>query len=647
MSELDQNYRFSASGMSNALFPVSPDRTNQQRPQHSRESSVTDQVHKFNSMASISRTAERGVNDAALKRAMMAREEAQSEARKYRLENESLQGIESDMRRYREEAAQYNREVKIISERYENLVEQFMAEKENHSRDKDKLDEYREKYARARETHETTQKTWEKELRAARKVQKESFKVQSRLVQLQDELRSAKNSITLMKVSVEEGKERTKAREEEAFAAKCEAVSLQEDLANTKEKVKLVEQERDALRTIAKNEEVLRIAAEGQIPLPSSPQKKSRPEATSPGRFTTSAASEEELEELKWKMQWERKRLERAFELIDFMKAECQFKCCSCRIAGTAADYIENGVQATETHKNHQQHQHSNDCSSSSAKAQQEKPERTSLSASTEATEQEVEEDETTTIFIPSEGIFRTMVSPAKKPYQLAQKRPIEKVSSSRPTSSATNKSFPRARTPSIDPPAPAIQPDLNTSLLSLLGSFDEQAIEDEEDEKTVEVSKEQQKEPESAHKHWQTISTTTRIPLKPDTNTPVTARTTKIPLSQGYAVSNINFTTFFNDENKEDVHLRGGGGLNNLTEGDSNAIIGTMTKEQALEQIKLRRGRARSIAQGTLTPRKKMCEGVGSYERRDISAPAAVAMKGFGVRTPKSAPPNRTKFGA
>lgn len=122
MSEMDQNYRFSASGMSNALFPVSPDRTNQQRPQHSRESSVTDQVHKFNSMASISRTAERGVNDAALKRAMMAREEAQSEARKYRLENESLQGIESDMRRYREEAAQYNREVKIISERYENLV---------------------------------------------------------------------------------------------------------------------------------------------------------------------------------------------------------------------------------------------------------------------------------------------------------------------------------------------------------------------------------------------------------------------------------------------------------------------------------------------------------------------------------------------
>lgn len=125
MSEMDQNQRFSISGMSNALYPVSPDRTNQQRSQHSRESSVSDQVNKFNSMATITRNAERGVNDAALKRAMMAREEAQSEARKYRNENESLRGFEADMRKYREEAGQYKKEVKIISERYENLVVSF------------------------------------------------------------------------------------------------------------------------------------------------------------------------------------------------------------------------------------------------------------------------------------------------------------------------------------------------------------------------------------------------------------------------------------------------------------------------------------------------------------------------------------------
>ena len=67
-------------------------------------------------------------------------------------------------------------------------------------------------------------------------------------------------------------------------------------------------------------------------------------------------------------------------------------------------------------------------------------------------------------------------------------------------------------------------------------------------------------------------------------------------------------------------------------------ALTPTMTREQALAQIKERRGRARSGAQGglasgsgksnpnsasasaTMTPRRQMVVGVG--ERRDMSAP-------------------------
>jgi len=45
------------------------------------------------------------------------------------------------------------------------------------------------------------------------------------------------------------------------------------------------------------------------------------------------------------------------------------------------------------------------------------------------------------------------------------------------------------------------------------------------------------------------------------------------------------------------------------------------MSREEALEQIRLRRGRARSAASGALTPRKQMVVGV--MERRDLSAPA------------------------
>jgi hypothetical protein len=69
---------------------------------------------------------------------------------------------------------------------------------------------------------------------------------------------------------VDNEKERSSKREQEAFAARYQLVGVQEELAKMVEKVKLVEQERDALKTIAKNEEIARIAAEGQIPLPSS-----------------------------------------------------------------------------------------------------------------------------------------------------------------------------------------------------------------------------------------------------------------------------------------------------------------------------------------------------------------------------------------
>lgn len=67
---------------------------------------------------------------------------------------------------------------------------------------------------------------------------------------------------------VDDEKERSNKREQEAFEARYQLVGLQEEFAAMVEKMKLVEQERDALRTIAKNEEVARIAAEGQLPLP-------------------------------------------------------------------------------------------------------------------------------------------------------------------------------------------------------------------------------------------------------------------------------------------------------------------------------------------------------------------------------------------
>lgn len=98
---MDSSFKFPGSP-GTPLHQISPDRVNQQRSsifdesidasisRHSRESSVHDKVAVFNSMAFQGKQLERKTNDAALKRAMLGREEAESEMRRYREEVKAL-----------------------------------------------------------------------------------------------------------------------------------------------------------------------------------------------------------------------------------------------------------------------------------------------------------------------------------------------------------------------------------------------------------------------------------------------------------------------------------------------------------------------------------------------------------------------------
>lgn len=122
---MDTSYKFPGSP-GTALYPVSPERVNQQRPQynpesptaslresiHTRESSVNDKVAAFNSLAYQSKQLERKTNDAALKRAMLGREEAENEMRRYKDEARAL-------RRQVEEGRERERKV---MERLENVM---------------------------------------------------------------------------------------------------------------------------------------------------------------------------------------------------------------------------------------------------------------------------------------------------------------------------------------------------------------------------------------------------------------------------------------------------------------------------------------------------------------------------------------------
>jgi seryl-tRNA synthetase len=81
---------------SGALQPVSSDRFNQQRDTRRGEDgqrdsiTVSDKISQFNSLAVQSKQLERKTADAALKRAMLGREEAEAEMRRYRDEARAL-----------------------------------------------------------------------------------------------------------------------------------------------------------------------------------------------------------------------------------------------------------------------------------------------------------------------------------------------------------------------------------------------------------------------------------------------------------------------------------------------------------------------------------------------------------------------------
>jgi hypothetical protein len=398
-----------------------------------------------------------------------------------------------------------------------------------------------ENYGRAKETHAHTQTLWEKEIRRARK---ENFKSQSSVVKLQEELKSSRHSLKTVQADIELEKERSLKREQEAFAARYQLVGVQEELAQMQEHIKLIEQERDALRTIARNEEIARIAAEGRIPLPTAPQddefaspKKAR-KSLDPITIMSSAAGEEELDDLQLKYEWERQRAERAHDRIEFLEMECRLHCCVSR-ASRPAPIVQD--EAKTSH-------------------------------------QKVKIDQPSTVFLPAQGVFHTITPALEESPWIS---PVKKVTTpvvEEPLAIEEPRAF--ARTPSCEPPAPALIADINTSLLSL---FDAPPDADADDDTiTPPTPAAEPVQTTTRIETFHTISTTTRVPLAaaPDA-TP----------------------------------------LRPLPSSLDPSLKPTMSREEALAQIRERRGRARSIAQGTMTPRKQMVEGATT--RRDISAPA------------------------
>lgn len=437
---------------------------------------------------------------------------------------------------------------------------------------------------------------------------------------------------------------------------------MSDEIQTLKDRLILVEGERDALKTSLKEEEVLRIAAEGRIPLPAatteehddfgspvrSPRKQPTPEQDEEDK--ENVAPKKAVIELKLAQQElgiEKRLRERAQEQIEFMKMECQFRCCSCRIADLKGSrYVHDGsyeaemerIKASVPAMTPPSSSHGDDLMEGIViKQEPEDDERPFASRNEEHIESADQTLETTVLvnrpisvtpepamaFSPTTGTFRSVPSPIKapasthvatpaKPGRLGLSAITEVTTESSPwTPDANSTFFPRE--PESPPPFGNISRPQSRAEIKHDGQSSIKATQIVIHEDAVVESDDEDLEPQTplhgpsgpatpGQYLTRTITTTTTIPLHFSPTTPAIKQGTQpmTPSTVAHAPANARTPV--------------------LGELSLNSV--PFDREAALEAIRQRRGRARSMAAGHGTPRKQMMEGV--KERRDISAPVS-----------------------
>jgi len=335
-----------------ALHPVSPERMNQQTIpaspslptdllslHHKNTKGVSEVQAKVAFLNNLSRQAspnpqsQSAAQNAALQRAVLGREEAES----------ALESVQ-------EELSEAQSRERRISERLESLLEELHGTKE-------------------RQAHERT--IFEKEIRKARK---EAFRAGSTLVKLQEELKHAKSEAKALKDEVAAEREAKDTAKQEAFERAYALAGLTEELEVLKGKLRSMEASNHSNTLEVRAHEIRKedfgrlSLAEGDLAFLTTPRRPKRAaagsvrspapelenndaEATPPKRqrlseCTTTAGDDqvaaetsssesynEVIGDLQDELELERRRRSEAEEMVHFMNIECQFERCSCRIA--------------------------------------------------------------------------------------------------------------------------------------------------------------------------------------------------------------------------------------------------------------------------------------------------------------------------
>lgn len=527
-------------------------------------------------------------HEAELRRAQIAREEAESDVRRLR----------EEVRRLKEDNAEGRDRERKVGKRLEVVMVSRQGRSLCMVTDMYTQDEY----AQMQETRSSQTSVYDKELRKARK---EAFKSSSHLLKLQEELKSARQSLRITQSGFELEKQKVQRREQETFEAQYQLVAVQEDLSKLNQRLNAVEAEKEALKTSLKKDEVTRIAAEGMIALLAAGQDDddlcSSPRKHSPKKQRPRSPLSDDKENMHFtpkknidhrrlqdELDRERMRREHAEEMLEFLSMECAFRCCNCRIATKmehecalsipgelveSLDVVRNGMQGVLRLPGELD-------DAESMQVDVEPGAETGSSIEHQVFEVETASTTSSHAEVP-------IVQEDDRSMTLQADEAIE-----------DSPEVPQQTGEDEEPMAPHPTP-VNASVAT-----EESAVlpscEDEETTADLIPSTPNQTDLTTPFRHqgsMRTVTTTTTVPMH---FTPVSK-----PLALLSEIA----------ENSENVPP-----ASTTVAVDEIQATPTFDRAAALAAIQYRRGRAKSFAQGQLTPRKQM---VDLKERRDISAPA------------------------
>ncbi|KAH8698883.1 hypothetical protein BGW36DRAFT_295040 [Talaromyces proteolyticus] len=335
------------------LYPASPERINQQKLVSSpsmpsdiyqKASDVQSRIAFINNLSragspapNSQQTSSTSVS-AALQRAILGREEAESALARVNAQISEAQSRE-----------------RKISERLESLLEELQNTRE-------------------RQAHERA--LYEKEVRKARK---EAFRAGSTLVKLQEELKLSKSENKTLKDEIRIEREATEKAKQEAFERAYALAGMTEEFQGLKDQLRALEAANQTgsleMEVVgfedSSNRPAIDYADQGTCTTPTSRRPKRSADASEILQSSESQSIHEEetptkkirlsrrvsnkenedpeelehqsdlIDGLKAEIKIEKRQRERAEDMVHFLKMECQFKRCSCRIAESQGfDYV-------------------------------------------------------------------------------------------------------------------------------------------------------------------------------------------------------------------------------------------------------------------------------------------------------------------